>query len=137
MGRREVEHSGVVVLIEGNRVDVEMRVESACASCHARGVCTMSDVADKVVSVWVDHPEIYEVGQQVSVAMEQTMGFKAVIYAYMIPFVLLLASLLILLECGAGEVLAGLASLGVCGLYYVVLWLMRHRLEKEIVFKIR
>jgi sigma-E factor negative regulatory protein RseC len=65
------------------------------------------------------------------------MGMKAAVYAYIIPFFILLGGLLLTTNLGWGEVAAGLSSLGAMCLYYVGLWFFRSRIEKEIVFKIR
>ncbi len=132
-----VEHAGVVKAIEGGRVDVEITVQSACGTCQARSACAMSEQAEKVVSVWTEQAEQYEIGQQVTVEMEQVMGIKAVVYAYVVPFFIILGVLLVLMECGAGEVISGLSALGACALYYIGLWLLRHKLEKVIVFRIK
>ena len=48
-----------------------------------------------------------------------------------------MTALLVLLQAGAGELVSGLTSLGILALYYCVLYLLRHRLEKEITFKVR
>lgn len=132
-----VEHEGIVKAIEGGRVDVEVTVQSACGSCKAHSSCAMSEQAEKIVTVWTEDAEHYEVGQQVTVEMEQVMGIKAVVYAYVVPFFIILGVLLVLMECGAGEVISGLSSLGACALYYIGLWLLRHKLEKVIVFRIK
>lgn len=132
-----VEHAGVVKAVAEGRVDVEITVESACGSCKARSQCAMSEQAEKVVTVWTEIADAYEVGQQVTVEMEQVMGIKAVVYAYVVPFFIILGVLLVLMECGAGEVVSGLSALGACALYYIGLWLLRHKLEKIIVFRIK
>ena len=65
------------------------------------------------------------------------MGLKAVFCAYMLPFLLVLTALLILLQTGSREVVAGTVSLCILGIYYLVLYLFRSKLSKEIVFKIK
>ena len=62
---------------------------------------------------------------------------KAVFFAYMLPFLLVLTALLILLQTGSREVVAGTVSLCILGTYYLVLYLFRSKLSKEIVFKIK
>ena len=64
------------------------------------------------------------------------MGIKAVYYAYIFPFLFVMAVLLILLQSGCGELTSGLAALGALGLYYVILYLLRDRIAKEITFKV-
>ncbi len=79
----------------------------------------------------------FEKGETVEVVTEQAMGIKAVVWAYVLPFLSVMTALLVLLQAGAGELVSGLTSLGILALYYCVLYLLRHRLEKEITFKVR
>lgn len=132
----EIKQEGIIIDIVGSRVDVKIVCSSGCVGCAAKSACSMGESVDKIVSVAVELPQMYEVGEQVSVSVEKAMGVKAVIYAYVFPFLLLLSALLILLECGVGEVVAGLASLGFIVLYYIGLYIFRRRIEREIIFKL-
>lgn len=132
-----MEHSGVVTAVGEGRVDVLMHVESACASCKARSACMMSDSSDKTVTVETPAAEMFSVGERVVVAVEQVMGVKAVMLAYVYPFFAMFAALLGMFALGAGETAAGLTSLGVLASYYIVLWFFRNRIKKEIIFNIK
>lgn len=132
-----IEHEGIVVDVIGSRVDVKIEAQSGCAGCAARSACGMSESQDKMVTVFIDEAEAYAPGEQVMVSVERAMGIKAVMYAYVFPFLLLLVALLTLLELGATEAVAGLTSLGLIGVYYLGLYLMRGRIEREIIFKLR
>ncbi len=134
--KNEIRHNGLIFDIVGNRVDVAVTPDSACSSCKAAAMCVVSDTEDKVISVVTEHPEIYEIGEQVEVAVGRGMGVKAVLLAYVVPFMVLLAALLALIGAGAGEVAAGLLSLGAVGIYYICLYFFRKHIESEIVFKI-
>ena len=65
------------------------------------------------------------------------MGMKAVWLAYGIPILVLLAFILGLSALGVGEVAAALGGIGAIALYYLVLWLLRGRLQNEYVFTIK
>ncbi len=132
-----ISHRGRVVAIAGERIDVEMIVESACASCRARKSCGMDERTEKIVSVYEPHPETYAVGDEVIVSISQVMGIKAVLFAYVYPFFLLLATLLILTHLGCSETVSGLSALGTLAIYYPLLYLLRGRLEKEIIFELK
>lgn len=97
----------------------------------------MSETEEKVVTIFTSDAPAYREGEQVMVSVTRNMGLRAVFLAYVVPFLVLLASLLILLEAGLSEAAAGLISLGILALYYIVLWLMRRRIEREINFNIR
>ena len=132
-----LEHKGIVLSINGERIDVYILSESACATCKVKSACGMSETEEKVVSIFTHDAPAYREGEQVVVSVTRNMGLRAVFLAYVVPFLVLLVSLLILLEAGLSEAAAGLISLGVLALYYIVLWLMRRRIEREINFNIR
>ena len=132
-----LEHKGIVLSIKGERIDVSILSESACATCKVKSACGMSETEEKVVSIFTHDAPAYRVGEQVVVSVTRNMGLCAVFLAYVVPFLMLLVSLLVLLEAGLSEAAAGLISLGVLALYYIVLWLMRRRIEREINFNIR
>jgi sigma-E factor negative regulatory protein RseC len=132
-----LEHTGVVSEVGEKMVEVEFITESACGDCKARGLCGVDEGDRRFVTVWEPLAEYFTVGERVMIGVSEVMGMKAAVYAYIIPFFILLGSLLLTTSLGWSEVAAGLSSLGVMCLYYVVLWTLRHRIEKEIVFKIR
>ncbi len=131
-----IEHRGTVLFVEGNRIDVEMTVDSACGSCKARKACGMGESKDKIVSLLTESAGQYTEGEEVNVCIEQRMGMKAAAYAYIFPFFVLLAALLIMKESGFEDAVAGLSALGAMVLYYIVLAFFRHRIEKEFIFKL-
>lgn len=123
--------------IDGDRIDVEMTVEGACATCRAAKACGMGESKDKVVSLLTASASRYEVGEEVMVSIEKRMGIKAATYAYIFPFFIMVLVLLVMFQVGFTETVAGLSSLGSIGIYYIVLYFFRHRIEKEIIFKLR
>ena len=131
-----IKHKGRVVLVDGDRIDVEMIVDSACTACKAKKACGMGEESTKVVSLLTRSARMYEEGEEVDVSIEQRMGIKAAAYAYMYPFVVIVAVLLIMFELGFSDLVSGLSALGAAALYYVVLSFFRHRIEKEIIFKL-
>ena len=134
---KPIEHKGRVVLVEGDRIDVEMTVEGACATCKAAKACGMGESRDKVVSLLTASAGLYEVGDEVMVSIERKMGIKAATYAYIFTFFIMVAVLLVMFEAGFSETAAGLSSLGAIAVYYAVLACFRHRIERDIIFKLR
>ena len=109
----------------------------ACSECHAAGLCSMGDVAQKVVELPTDPYNKHAEGDEVEVLLKASMGFKAVYLAYLVPLVILLAAILGLMALGVGEVVAGLSGIAAVGVYYLLLWLFRSRLQTEYVFTIK
>ena len=133
----EISHRGRIVSVTPEFTTVEIVSESACAACHARGLCSLGDSKVKQVEVPTRGWDNYTVGQEVSVVLRATMGHKAVWLAYVVPLLVLVAALLGTLAAGGSELLAGLAAIGAVGLYYGVIWLLRDRLRKDYIFNIK
>lgn len=136
MENEEIRHRGVIFDISGRRIDVAVKQEDACGSCKAKSVCAVGESGERIVSVMSEVPGIYQVGEEVEVSTSKVMGVKAVMYAYVFPFFVMLVILLALLELGASESAAGLSALGGVILYYIVLYFFRNKLERTIIFKI-
>ena len=132
-----LEHKGIVREIGDKLVEVEMVVEDACGSCKAKGLCGVDEENKRFVTVYDELARYFTPGEEVMVGVSEVMGMKAATYAYIIPFFILLGTLLLTLHVGWSETAAGLTSLSLMCLYYVVLFFFRKRIEKEIVFKIR
>lgn len=133
---KDVSHKGKVVAVSSTGVRVEIISQSACSSCHAAGLCSMSEAVKKEIDVPAQPGEEYHVGDDVKVILGSDMGMKAVVLAYVIPLALLLVVCISLTYTGMGELYAGLAGLGAVAVYYFVLYLMRKRVSGKYVFKI-
>ncbi|MBR6184185.1 positive regulator of sigma(E), RseC/MucC [Bacteroidales bacterium WCE2004] len=133
----EISHRGRIVSVTPEFTTVEIVSESACAACHARGLCSLGDSKVKQVEVPTRGWDNYTVGQEVSVVLRATMGHKAVWLAYVVPLLVMVAALLGILAAGGSELLAGLGAIGAVAVYYGVIWLLRDRLRKEYVFNIK
>ena len=132
-----IEHKAVVTDVDGDVIDVEMTVADACASCKAKAACGLDGQKRKLLRLEIQDGQRYSKGETVMIDIETIMGVKAVVYSYIIPFFILLGVLLVLLSVGTGEMIAGCSSLGAMLLYYGVLYLFRHRLERTIRFRVR
>lgn len=136
MAAAEISHIGKIVDIAPDFITVEIVAESACATCHAAGLCGTADATHKAISVPATVGN-WKVGQEVQVLLKRSMGFKAVWLAYAIPLVVLMAVLLGLNSAGVGELASGLAAIGAVGVYYLFLLLFRDRLRNEYSFYIK
>lgn len=132
-----VTHKGKVIHLDGVNVKVMIESVSACAACHAKGMCTLSDKEDKIIDikVSVDKADKLNVGDEVVVAVSQQRGMLAVLLAYILPAIVVIFSLVLLLSLVA-EPLAILLSLAVLAVYYFILYLFRNKLETKFVMSI-
>ena len=124
-----------MIRIEGDTLYVRMMVNSACSGCHAKAVCGASESAEKIVEVEVASGADFTLGEQVEVALlDNNMGTRSVILAYVVPFVVLSVMLIGALLVGFGEGVAVLAAMVGVAAYYAVLWTLRERLKNKIKF---
>jgi len=134
--KNSVTHTAEVIQSGEGCVEVLLKPQSACGSCHARKICGMEEGEERILSVVTIDADRYQAGEIVNVSISQGMGIKAVMIAYAYPFLLVFILLLVLLQIGVNELIAGLSGLAVLAIYYWVLYCLRDRIEKEIQFAI-
>ena len=135
MGRR-IEHRGIVESVSGGVVMVRTERKTACAECHAKGLCGEQG-GERLIKVTSDEASAFAAGDKVIVALENTtMAFSAILWAYIFPLCILLAVLFLAHAVGLSDGVAALSSLGATALYYVVLYIMRRYFERKIKFTI-
>lgn len=120
-------------------ISVEIVNKSACATCHAKGVCGASEEQVRTIVI----PQTiatatagYQVGDTVKLVLSATLGMKAVILAYGIPLAILLAAILVFSSLKIEQLYVGLFSLAAVAVYYIIFAIFRDKLDKEFVFSI-
>lgn len=129
-------HDGVVVGVAPQQVKVEMHVVSACASCKAHASCTFVDKAEKIVDVDTPEWKNYTVGDSVIVSVQEGLGLMAVLLAYIVPALLLIAVLAVTSIMSQSELLAATLPILIVVVYYLVLYAFRDRLQRKFSFGI-
>lgn len=134
-----IEHKGTICEIEDKKVVVRIISASMCASCHAKGACSMNDTKDKNIEVKVSNSTNYEVGQEVVVCMEQKVGTKAVLIGFFFPFLILITSAIVSNKYlfPTTEALTALVSIISITVYYLIIYLIRNKIEKKFHFHIK
>ncbi len=133
----EISHRGRIISVTPEVTTVQIVSESACAACHAKGMCSLGDASLKEIELPTRGWDNYQVGDEVSVVLRASMGHKAVWLAYVIPLVVMVAALLGTLAAGGSELLAGGLAICAVALWYGVVWLLRDRLRNEYIFNIK
>ncbi len=136
-GLDAIGHSGIVKKVDAEFTYVSIVSQSACASCHAKGACNITDLQEEVVEVPHGGPPAYQVGDRVEVVMRKSLGTRAVMLGYVLPFLLVIATMITVLSISGSEGLAGLLSLGVLVPYYLALYMGRKRLKRTFTFSLR
>jgi sigma-E factor negative regulatory protein RseC len=150
--RRMIKHDGIIIALNENGTALVRIVQtSACAACKAKTMCASAESAEKEMTAVLlsdngrpmgygvldaDKPLLeYKVGDTVEVMVQQKMGWKAVVLAYLLPFFVMLAVMLIGNAIWAvREEILGTVALCAMALYYLVLGMFKDKLQKEFSF---
>ncbi len=135
LGDKTVSHEGIIKKVDGNKVEVSVVAQAGCASCQLKGVCSVGEVQEKVVEVEISGFSFKE-GQTVTIEMKQSLGTMAVLLGYVFPFVVILTGLIIFLQLGLDQGIAGILSLLLLVPYYGILYLSRKYLRKKFQYNL-
>ena len=130
-----IEHPAVVIAEDQGMLSLQIQVQSACGSCHAKQSCMVAETENKIIPVIDDGS--YQIGEQVIVLMEENLGFQAVFLGYVWPFVIFLTGLIIGVYSFKHEVIAGLFSILILVPYYLALYWFRDIIKKKFTFRVR
>lgn len=137
MTKNTIKHLGIVENIQGSHLSVRIVQTSACAACSAKGHCSSADSKEKIIDITDSGSYPYQVGEKVMVVGEMSMGVKAVVLAFILPFLLLVVSLFLFMAWLENELYSALLSLAVLVPYYFILWLNKTRLKQNFSFTIK
>jgi sigma-E factor negative regulatory protein RseC len=131
-----IEQKGVVEEITNHTARVRIHREAMCGKCSARGICNLTDATERIIEINRITPEL-KTGDPVLVKITRSMGNKALLLGYFVPFIVLIASLVLLSTTIRYEWVTGTLSIVIVIIYYFTLYLFRDRLRKTFTFHIR
>lgn len=135
MGHR-ISHEGIITSINEDEVQVKILSKSSCASCNIKGACNMSEMQEKIITIPAPKDKNLSIGQEVNVSMGLGQANRAVVFAYVIPLIILVAMIFILNGLKIEEGLNALISIGSLIPYYLILFLFRNRLKRRFEYEI-
>lgn len=143
-----IKHDGIVIAVNSDgTVLVRIVQTSACAACKAKAMCASAESKEKeIVALFVGEEakrregerQDIKLGDEVVVMVQQKMGWKAILLAYMLPFIVMMTVVAIgngLL--GIREEVIGTAALCAMGVYYIVLGFFKDKIQKDFSFTAR
>ena len=130
----KIKHAGVVDGVEGECVRVRILQPSACSACKVAAHCNASETKEKIIDVMDADASHYQKGDQVMVVADTAVGFRASLYGYLLPLILMVVTLVGVLAATHSEGWAALSALGILIPYYVLLFLMRNKLRNRLSF---
>lgn len=131
-----IEHKGIVQEVSPGVVKVNLFNVAVCSSCHAKGACSVSEVDNKIIEI-LSADNTIKKGDHVTVAFEKSLGPKALLLGYLLPFIVVFIVLFVCWEISGNEAISGIIALVSLVPYYLALFLFRHRLSKEFAFNIK
>lgn len=96
----------------------------------------MSEQKDKLIEVPADG-ERFSAGERVMVCGRSSLGLQAVLLAFVLPIIIVVAGIALGERWGWGETASGLAGLALLIPYYGVLYMARDILRKKFTFTLK
>lgn len=134
MKSNNLSHVAKVVSIEDGQVRLSMQRSGMCAHCAAKGACSVMDTSEQ--EMIIKNPGGLKEGDIVNLTISSNTGWKALLVAFVLPFLLMFAGIMIATRLGAQEGLSALIGLGALGLYYAVLALMRGSINRAFSVRV-
>ena len=132
----KIKHHGVVDGVEEGCVRVRILQSSACSACKVAAHCNASETKEKIIEVQVADADRYQRGDSVIVVADTAVGFRASLYGYLLPLILMVVSLVAVLKITQSEGYAAVSALGILIPYYIGLYLLRNKLRNKLSFSI-
>ena len=132
----EIKHKGRIVAVDPKRGRVRAIIEgsSDCVSCPAHKLCNHGQKNENIVDVHTS--EAFLVGDLVEIVGTEIMHRKAIMLAIVLPCIIMVASMVGIYLLTLNETIAAIAGLILMILFFVALYAMRNKIEKEFVFRI-
>ena len=125
---KEITHTGVISKISSNKITVALKENVNCEGCKAQSACGVSDSNDKEIEV-VNTSQSFQLNEPVNVLLKRELGLKAVFWAYVFPFILMMV-VLVTASFFVQEWIAGLLSLFTLLPYYFMLYVLKDSFQK-------
>ncbi len=138
MTQNYISHDGIVDSVSQGCVQVRIVQSSACASCKIATYCTSAESKEKLIDVYTSKATKYQVGDKVEVMARLSVGFRAVLFGFVIPAVLIF-SIPFIAICGFHLTEDKAALMGLASLipYYTLLYMLKGFFKKIMIFQIR
>lgn len=131
----QISHEGIVTKIENDSVFVMLLVKSACAACEVKGACNLSEMEEKLIEV-THVKEDFRIGEKVNISMKSSLGYKALFFGYLLPFLVLVISIIVFINIFDEEGIAAGIGLFLTAIYYITLYFFRDRLKRIFTYQI-
>lgn len=129
---KAMEHIGLVTENNNGRMKISL-VGSGCSACH-KSLCMLGE--SKAKEVMISGSSKFKAGEEVVVRINPASGYTAVVLLYLVPFLLMLLTLIIVLRLGYSESSAGLWALLILVPYFLFLYGIRKSFHNQCKMEI-
>lgn len=131
-----IRQCGVIESICGNKARIRTIRSSACDTCASSGTCNSKRGKDFHVDITDKRLEGHKPGDQIYIEMPARTGRHAIIVGFGLPLTIFAATLLLLHYTGSTDEWAALGGLGAIAVYYLIIYLIRGRVERHFTIHI-
>lgn len=131
-----ITHSGVIASIEDRHIVVRIVQVSGCASCKVAGHCNAAESKEKLIDIYDVDAARHRVGDAVVVSTSVQTGYRAVAWGFGIPLVIMTGTIFAVRTLTGNEGMAALTGIAALTPYYILLYLLRHKLREKLSFRI-
>lgn len=128
-------HRGTVISIDDKLIKINISLTDACQNCSGRGGCIILNSKKRTIEVPLTSsiPEV-KVGEEVIVKLNTKKGLGAVFYAYLLPVLILVFTVVFLYCMNSEDSIIAISAIGVLILYYIFLYIFRKKINNKINF---
>lgn len=134
--KKEVSHTGIVKERNKEGITVSILTQAGCVSCQIKDNCNMSDQSEKELDIKCD-PLLFTPGQRVEVLLRATQGMNAIFLGYILPFIVLMAVMIVTSKLTQNEGIIGIAALTSLIPYYLVLFVFKNQIKKKFTYVVK
>lgn len=136
MRKPPIKHKAVVSKISEDSIQASIAITTACDGCHAKSSCGMTDNKTRLIDIPYTGDQL-NLGDHIQITGDASIGNRAVFYAYILPFLIVMLVLILSLSVlHTTETEAGSYSLLSLPIYYLALFLFKKTFSKKYTFRI-
>lgn len=134
-----VEHEVSIISINEKQQSVRVRLLAmgACASCSSKKICAMGESSNKEWDIYAADLSLYRLGEKAILSISEKTGMKAVLLAYVLPFLCMVAIIFAVFYVSRNELISGLSAICSVVLYFFLLYIFSSKIKKSISYSIR
>ena len=96
----------------------------------------MSEMQEKTITIPAPKDKNLSIGQEVKISIGLGQAKRAVVFAYVIPVIILISMIFILNALKIDEGINALISIGTLIPYYLILYLFKDKIKRKFMYEI-